>query len=204
MSRRTPTYDEIYMRELISESFRLGPLNLGDKPDMISPDKMLGIEVAACIPEEKRKANSLIEKQYHTQLKENESLWLYHYKKNKLQLKSGPDNKLYVKILKERIVKKIEKHKNYIQTNKFGLALYTEYVGTEADRLKTYQHIFKKFNTDIDFLIIDITNDCTMIYIDKQKTEVFNYAQIQFDVAEIAYEIYQHYQEKEKTQQSQE
>ena len=102
MSRRTPTYDEIYMRELISESFKLSPLNLGDKPDMISHDKMLGIEVAACIPEEKRKANSLIEKQYHSQLKENESLWLYHYKKNKPQLKSGPDNKLYVKILKER------------------------------------------------------------------------------------------------------
>ena len=198
MSRRTPTYDEIYMRELISESFRLGPLNLGDKPDMISHDKMLGIEVAACIPEEKRKANSLIEKQYHSQLKENESLWLYHYKKNKPQLKSGPDNKLYVKILKERIATKIEKHKNYIQTNKFGLALYTEYVGTEEDRLKTYQHIFKKFRSDLDFLIIDVTNSCTIIYIDEQQTKVFDYSKIQFDIAEISYEIYQHYLEKEK------
>jgi hypothetical protein len=190
MCRKTPTYEECYMMELITRSLGWENLQLADKPDIMRSDKSLGIEVAACIPEEQRKAEKLLERQYNCCLKERDALWLYRYKVELFE-KIRTDNENYLRIISERIVKKIDKHKNYEQTDVFGLALFTIYSGDLRHAVQEYRKIFEPHSDEIDFLIFDVANQGALVYISNQGQTTFHYDDTQFEVAIAAYAIYQ-------------
>lgn len=189
MSRRYPMYDECYMKVLLEEMFHVEGLLTGDKPDLITVQGDLGIEVAACIPKEQRKANSLEEKQYYTQLSDQELLWLYNYKKHQKPILPGKEIAPYVKLVKERIDIKINKKRNYKKTQRFGIAVYALYEGSDGDMAETYKHICKK-NPELDFLFVDVTNQCLCLWTDGIIAYVKSYEDIQFEIAEKAYELY--------------
>ena len=190
MCRKTPTYEECYMMTLIAQILNWDNLHLADKPDIMRPDKSLGIEVAACIPEEQRKAEKLMERQYNCCLKEKDALWLYRYKVE-LSEKMRADNENYLRIISERVVKKINKHRNYEQTDVFGLALFTLYYGDLQRAIQEYQTIFDQHSSEIDFLILDVANQGALIHINGHKQTICYYGDMQFDVAMSAYKTYQ-------------
>jgi hypothetical protein len=189
------TYEECYMRELIIEVLKWKDLCLADKPDLMTKDCSLGVEIAACIPEEQRKAGSLYEREHNGCLSFTDKLWLYHYH-NEIVEKLKADNDNYIDIIDKRVIKKIEKHKNYVQTNEFGLALFTLYNGNIEDGVARYREIFMKHTDELDFMILDIANHSSLVYICEPHYFVVNYSAKQCDIVMRAYHVYQ--QELEK------
>ena len=61
--RVVPTFEELYMHVLIENCFNVSNLVSSDKPDLISKDYRVGIEIVSAEPEYSHKYHSLSEKQ---------------------------------------------------------------------------------------------------------------------------------------------
>jgi hypothetical protein len=190
MCRKVPTYEECYMRELIAEFLKWKDLQLGDKPDLLTQDHSLGVEIAACIPEEQRKAESLYDRQLNGYISDADGLWLYHYHSERMK-KIKNDNDKYIELIEQRVAKKIGKSKNYVQTDEFGLALFTLYNGNIEKGITSYRAIFQKHVKDLDFLILDVANHASLVFVCVSHCFVIPYDTKQYEMVVRAYNLYQ-------------
>ena len=189
--RQTPTLKEIYALELINTYFeQFGILLLSDKPDLISIDGKVGIEVTSGFSENDEKAISFDQmiEQNKIKIERKRQLrgWLNTYLKYKDSLPRQYKDMGYLQILNQRIQKKRSKVKGYTKTDKLGLFITTEIDQDLRKSLYEYINIFDDNRDVFDFLILDISNWSYVIYIDDQKHKVINYEDRKYEIAAIA------------------
>ena len=184
--RIIPTFEEIYMHILIENCLEMKGLMLSDKPDLIAPDYSVGIEIVSAEPEYSHKYYSLSEKQRNRDLKEREKATLYDTAAEEFSIKDESDNREYIKLVQERIYTKIGKKLGYRRTVQFGIAIQTDYVGDINNAVKVYQEILKNVQKDVDFLIINIINNTTVVLIQKNDMQIVEYAEEQRELRNLA------------------
>ena len=183
MSRKEPTYEEYYMKALIEKCLpEFKSLILSDKPDLITRNKKIGIEVALCLPKDDKKFESLMFKRKRKPLVSGEIKWLHEYHKTHSIVLSD-DNEEFVELVSKMVERKIGKKEQYTKTGKFGLAFVSRYIGEEQEAAKAYKEIFEQFKQQIDFLIVDIIDENCVIYIDKEKGVMRDYQEFEYDIA---------------------
>lgn len=184
--RIVPTFEEIYMHMLIENCLEMKGLVLSDKPDLIAPDYSVGIEIVSAEPEYSHKYYSLSEKQRNRDLKEREKAALYNTAAEEFSIKDESDNQEYIKLVQERIYTKIGKKLGYRRTVQFGIAIQTDYVGDINNAVKVYQEILQNVQKDVDFLILNIINNTTIVLIQKNDIQLVEYAEEQRKLRNLA------------------
>lgn len=166
MSRQIPTDDEFHMLFLLQRVLGLGELVPSDRPDVLSVDKHIGIEVVSCLTEDENKEEFLTEKRNRGLLSSIEQQWLDAYQKYSSSKPDAAYNDKHLMLIKNNVSTKIKKRKDYASTDRFGIAIYTKYRGNVDDAKHLYTQMFKEFSDELDFAIFVVINSSTIIYID--------------------------------------
>jgi hypothetical protein len=166
MSRLIPTDDEFHMLFLLQRVLGLDNLMPHDKPDVLSIDKHVGIEVVSCLTEDENKEEFLIEKRQRGLLSTSEQKWLDAYQKYSASKPDDKYNERHLALISHGISMKIQKRKGYASTDRFGIAIYTKYRGNVDEAKLLYTQMFKDFSDELDFAIFVVINSSTIIYVD--------------------------------------
>lgn len=208
MVRKNDGY-ELFAKELCKIILNRNDLFLSDRPDVISSDKSIGIEVTRAIEQEvaklqgdmsnfKKPINKIKPpKGFH--IEENDFFRITSSSRG--FSKQEIDSK--INLIKESIKKKIKKSIKYIQTTQMGLFVYTESPTLDSDineRIEIFKDIYnsqknlcKELQVDVKFdfeFIIFFMEDLTE-YIIVSQNNILRQQLEEKTCAEIRHKVYQ-------------
>lgn len=165
MGRQYPTYEECYAYIILREIVGLNDIELFDKPDILSKNNTLGIEVFYAWTEDENRFETIMERRHFGKKAdplpegyEEKPQYIIH------PIRSSYDNDIRIKLAAENIEKKLHKKKQYAHTEKFELFISLNLYGSRDEIESICRNLFACYNSRVDGIYFNIHNENYLIY----------------------------------------